>query len=150
MILIVISRDSFNPKHKLAVALESSVPLQNFPSSTTLSRQNPKPATHHRLHPFTRIIATTTTRESLSRPQATSLTVTRSISTNQRPWPTKAMAKKSSSSSSSRSSNYYASSITESARANILASCYAVDASSTALQGFHYSSTGAGGVDWRS
>ncbi|KAJ9648970.1 hypothetical protein H2199_000883 [Coniosporium tulheliwenetii] len=39
--------------------------------------------------------------------------------------------------------------MTESARANVLASCYAVDASSMALQGFHYSSTGAGGVDWR-
>jgi hypothetical protein len=36
------------------------------------------------------------------------------------------------------------------AQANIRASCYAADACSTALQGFHYSATGAGGVDWRS
>ncbi|KAF2272232.1 uncharacterized protein EI97DRAFT_386254 [Westerdykella ornata] len=30
---------------------------------------------------------------------------------------------------------------------NVSASCYAVDARTTALQGFHYSTTGAGGVD---
>ena len=31
-------------------------------------------------------------------------------------------------------------------RVNILASCYSVNASSGALQGFHYSTTGAGGT----
>lgn len=30
------------------------------------------------------------------------------------------------------------------------ASCYAVDAVSMQLQGFHYSTTGAGGAEWRS
>jgi len=35
-------------------------------------------------------------------------------------------------------------------RANVMASCYAVDATSTTLQGFHYSSTGAGGAEWYS
>ena len=33
---------------------------------------------------------------------------------------------------------------------NVRASCYLVDARSTALHGFHYSTTAAGGVDWRS
>ncbi|KAF2457441.1 ornithine decarboxylase antizyme-domain-containing protein [Lineolata rhizophorae] len=43
---------------------------------------------------------------------------------------------------SSSSSNYYH----MHQQANIRASCYIVDARSTALQGFHYSSTGAGGI----
>ena len=34
------------------------------------------------------------------------------------------------------------------ARTSVVASCYVVDARSTALQGFHYSTTGAGG-EWR-
>jgi hypothetical protein len=36
------------------------------------------------------------------------------------------------------------------AGSNVKASCYAVDACTTVVQGFHYSTTGAGGVDWRS
>ncbi|KAK8227134.1 ornithine decarboxylase antizyme-domain-containing protein [Phyllosticta capitalensis] len=47
------------------------------------------------------------------------------------------MAKISSTTSSSNSSN----------RAAMKASCYSVDASSMALHGFHYSTTGAGGAD---
>ena len=32
--------------------------------------------------------------------------------------------------------------------ANMKASCYVVDASVSTVQGFHYSSTGAGGPEW--
>lgn len=58
---------------------------------------------------------------------------------NRQPWPSSAMAKRTSTSSSS-SSNWTA----------MKASCYTVNAASMALQGFHYSTTPAAGVEWRS
>lgn len=67
---------------------------------------------------------------------------------NQQPWQTRPMARITNNNSSSSSSNYYASSITSSTRSTLRASCYTVDARSTSLQGFHYSSTGAHGVEW--
>jgi hypothetical protein len=36
------------------------------------------------------------------------------------------------------------------ANASIKATCYIVDSSSTALNAFHYSATGAGGPEWYS
>jgi len=67
------------------------------------------------------------------------------------PWQSPTMARNSTSTFNSSSSNspttsthsgnYYDSS-------NVRASCYAVDACTTAIHGFHYSTTGAGGVDW--
>lgn len=49
------------------------------------------------------------------------------------------------SSSSNHYDNYY-----NNTTSNVRASCYAVNTCTTELQGFHYSTTGAGGVDWRS
>jgi hypothetical protein len=50
-------------------------------------------------------------------------------------------SKRSSSSSSNRSDR---------STANVRASAYVVNAFSAALQGFHYSTTGAGGAEWYS
>lgn len=61
------------------------------------------------------------------------------------------MARISSSNNDSSSSNhhgddYYYGHV----ESNVRASCYSVDAATALLQGFHYSTTGAAGVDWRS
>ena len=80
-----------------------------------------------------------------------------STASQQQPWRTQAMARITSNhlSNSSNKHDHYeqehyydAIMMDEAARANILASCYTVDASSQMLQGFHYSTTGAGGAGW--
>lgn len=53
------------------------------------------------------------------------------------------------SSTSSTTAEYYARR-TRSPSPQTLASCYTVDASTMQLQGFHYSTTGAGGAGWYS
>lgn len=65
------------------------------------------------------------------------------------PWPIRTMARISSNCNSSSSSNLYESYYYKT-NSNVHASCYAVNARTTALQGFHYSTTGAGGDEWRS
>lgn len=60
-----------------------------------------------------------------------------------------------SNSSNFSSSNYYANAMSRpvSPRAlkpSVRASCYTVNASSGSLNGLHYSTTGAGGVEWYS
>jgi LmbE family N-acetylglucosaminyl deacetylase len=48
------------------------------------------------------------------------------------------------------SSNHYDHLNMYNATANVKASCYIVNSSSASLQGFHYSTTGAGGAEWYS
>lgn len=48
----------------------------------------------------------------------------------------------------SKSSNQHYDNNTMEARPTILASCYTVDASTAALKGFHYSTTGVPGAQW--
>lgn len=51
-------------------------------------------------------------------------------------------------SSNNRSSSNYGEGIVR--QANILASCYVVDASAGSLKGLHYCTTGATGAEWYS
>ena len=59
------------------------------------------------------------------------------------------MAMLSSTKSNYSNNNYHAYTMTNT-RNNIRASCYAVDAATESIQGFHYSSTFAGGAEWYS
>lgn len=104
--------------------------LETSLSRTThvLQRTRPPPPTLHK--PSTEPLQAAASRTTL-RPLPT------------QPWQTRTMAHSNSKRSSSSSSNR-----SDRSTANVRASAYVVNASSAALQGFHYSTTGAGGAEW--
>jgi hypothetical protein len=148
-------------------ALAHEVFLHRTPSSavplTSLQHRRPTvPCYHPRIKPdiFALLVSNTSSCSShatatIQSPPAP-LTTTPANPLSKQTWQTRTMARSSSSNSNSSRSNhstsdyFYCNDNSSVAGSNVKASCYAVDACTTVVQGFHYSTTGAGGVDWRS